>query len=386
MISSAVDTHQKHAKLSRPSYGEWGRKELAIVGTTCEDCKALAKAIIQQLPQYKVAYVDADHKNAADATPKNSVIQDGAFIEFTDKISYTQYNAATQLNAFQKRALFTDCDLILVNGNHFTASAQIVVVDDRKPLEKKLDKLTDVKMILVRDSPADVPSFLMRHIPDIDALPCLSFDDKDSISKSIKQYLQHQTPAINGLVLSGGQSTRMGKDKGSIFYHNKSQRDYVFDLLQTQCSDVFISCNAQQARLHTHTQKIEDTFLNLGPIGGILSAFQQAPNAAWLTVACDLPFLNEHTIKHLITHRNPSKMATAFWDVEDKFPEPLVTIWEPKAYPVLLHFLAQGYSCPRKALINNDVEMLQAPDASAFTNVNTKEEYQEALVLLQKKD
>ncbi|HEX3384733.1 MAG TPA: hypothetical protein VHS53_06085, partial [Mucilaginibacter sp.] len=76
----------------------------------------------------------------------------------------------------------------------------------------------------------------------------------------------------------------------------------------------------------------------------------------------------------LIEKRKVSAIATAFNSPENAFPEPLITIWEPKSYPVLLSFLSQGYSCPRKALINSDVCLLQAPDPVALTNVNTPEE------------
>jgi molybdopterin-guanine dinucleotide biosynthesis protein A len=45
----------------------------------------------------------------------------------------------------------------------------------------------------------------------------------------------------------------------------------------------------------------------------------------------------------------------------------------------LLQFLAQGYSCPRKVLINADIHLLHAPDASEFENVNFPDQYQQAL-------
>ena len=379
-----MNKHQKHTKLARAPYGEWARNELAIVGTTCGDIEALANAVIRGLPQYKIAFADADHTHKDSITTNHAINNADAFITYTNKASHTQLSINSQLNAFQKKALLNDCDLVLVNGNHFTAARQIVVIDERKPLEKKLDKLTDIQMILVKDSSAEIPSYLVQQVSNSNQVAHFVFDDAEAIIQHVKKYLAEQIPALNGLVLSGGQSTRMGRDKGDIEYHSKSQREYVSDLLSSYCSEVFISCNREQSKLITNTPKIEDAFLNQGPLGGILSAFQQAPNAAWLTVACDLPFLNEATIEHLIQRRNPSKMATAFRDAEGKFPEPLVTIWEPKAYPVLLQFLAQGYSCPRKALINSDVEILHAPDTFVFKNVNTKKEYNKVLSMLQK--
>jgi molybdenum cofactor guanylyltransferase len=66
-------------------------------------------------------------------------------------------------------------------------------------------------------------------------------------------------------------------------------------------------------------------------------------------------------------------------DSDSRFPEPLITIWEPRAYPLLLQFLSQGYSCPRKVLINSDVELLQVPDVQAIQNVNYPEQRDAAM-------
>ena len=69
----------------------------------------------------------------------------------------------------------------------------------------------------------------------------------------------------------------------------------------------------------------------------------------------------------------------------DGLPEPLITIWEPKAYPILLSFLSQGYTCPRKALRNNDVHIIKAENADALINVNTLEELEKVKNILLEK-
>jgi molybdopterin-guanine dinucleotide biosynthesis protein A len=127
---------------------------------------------------------------------------------------------------------------------------------------------------------------------------------------------------------------------------------------------------------------LEDRFLNLGPKGGILTALQFNPNAAWLAVACDLPFLRPETLQYLVQHRDPTKMATAFYDSDGQFPEPLLTIWEPRSYPAMLQFLSLGYSCPRKALINSEVKLLTVPDVRELRNVNDPATYEQSLAEL----
>ena len=198
------------------------------------------------------------------------------------------------------------------------------------------------------------------------------------------QTFQPVVTAVNGLVLCGGKSKRMGTDKGSIFYHDKSQREYVFELLLQLCNEVFVSVNEQQLESVQHLPHIQDTIVDKGPAGGILSAFERNPNVAWLVVACDLPYLNKETIAYLLHHRNPQKIATAFWNESGEFPEPLIAIWEPKSFLFLRKFVDDGLYCPRKFLMRNDVEMLTGPDASLFKNINTKDDYEATMKGLKK--
>lgn len=186
---------------------------------------------------------------------------------------------------------------------------------------------------------------------------------------------EHNTPALNGLVLAGGQSKRMGTDKGSMQWHGKEQRYYMADLLEEFCDQVFISCRADQVdEISSSYNTLTDTFLDLGPYGGILSALRSDREKAWLVVACDLPLIDEETLQFLIDSRNRDTIATTFESPHDGLPEPLITVWEPESYATLLHFLGEGYSCPRKVLINSEKTILQPQRPEALMNANTPED------------
>ena len=372
--------HQKHNKLARPDLGQFGRNELAILGTRCGNIRQLVWQIIKRLsPDYKTAYIDASHKSD-DSAQNETAISAGAEIDFLDNGSFIRTDYGSKLTSFELKAMFGGQDLMLINGNHFTARTQIVVVDTEKSLEKKLDRLTDVKLVLLKDEENEIPSYLHDHLDDLEHIPVLSFDDVEAITTFVKKYLVERIPPVKGLVLTGGQSVRMERDKSTLEYHGKTQREHVYNLLKNYCDEVFISCNHNQAReLNGKFPLIEDAFIGLGPMSGILSAFQSDPDAAWFTVACDLPYLSAETLDNLLKNRNTSKAATAFYDPKGEFPEPLITIWEPRSYPALLQFLSQGYTCPRKALINSDTELLHAPDVNELRNVNNPDEYEAAV-------
>jgi molybdopterin-guanine dinucleotide biosynthesis protein A len=371
-------SNPKHAALARPRIGAFGRFELAVLGTPCSGIKELAAALIGQLgAQMRIAYVDADHKG--EEGPETPFLRAGATLHYNDKISAKRFDYREDFNAYGLKPFFASQDLVLVNGNHFTARSQIVVADPAKPLERKLDKLTDVRLVLLPEGVTEVPGYLAASLGETGKVPVLRLHDTAAIAEFIRTQWQAQMPSLNGLVLAGGLSTRMARDKGLLNYHGQAQREYAAGLLTRHCREVYLSCRPDQVEPEGRFPYLPDTFTGLGPKGGILSAFRYNPDAAWLVVACDLPYLDEPTLHYLVTHRNPSKVATAFLDSDRRFPEPLVAIYEPRSYPVLLQMLGQGYSCPRKTLINADVVLLEPPDGRALTNVNEPAEYEKAM-------
>lgn len=375
--------HQKHAKLARPDYGYFHRKEWAILGTPCGNIQKLAHAIIDRLSDlYRVGYVDADHQ-ADDTLP--GAMDHGARMVYTDKIKYHQFSFQAKLDTYHYRWHFNDQDAVIVNGNHFQAKRQIVVIDPKKEdsLRRKLDRLTDVRLVLLADGVKEAFPWLKDELEGFNNIPQMKLADDAGIPLFIEKELNSSSPPLYGLVLAGGKSQRMGEDKGLINYHGIPQRDHLRELMSHYCQETFYSCRADQAE--ELTPSLVDTFEGLGPFGGILSAFRQKPDAAWLVAACDLPLLDDATFSQLVGYRNPSRLATAFNSPSTEFPEPLITIWEPRAYPVLLQFLAQGYSCPRKVLINADVELMDAETPQALLNVNTPEEKETALNIIKEK-
>jgi molybdopterin-guanine dinucleotide biosynthesis protein A len=177
---------------------------------------------------------------------------------------------------------------------------------------------------------------------------------------------------ISALILSGGQSSRMGEEKRLINYHGKTQEQYLFDLLSNYFSAVYVSINKNQT---TDLPYIPDLDLPIkSPMVGIVSAFNHNPNVAWLVVACDMPFVDEIAIEFLLKHRDSEKFATAFENLEEHFPEPLLTIYEPRIFPKLQEAIHQGKKSPMKVLQDLDIEFLQKFDNQWITNINTLEE------------
>lgn len=191
-------------------------------------------------------------------------------------------------------------------------------------------------------------------------------------------------PKLFGLVLAGGKSTRMGKDKGLIAYHGRPQRDHLYDLLDQVCEQAFVSVRGDQVGdLPEGFERIVDKDEFRGPYNGLLSAHRAHPGAAWLVLACDLPLLDLPSLKELVKARDPEVMATSFANVENPLPEPLCAIWEPRALEASIAYLQAGNgTCPRKFLINNEVKLVFPKNAHVLLNANSEEDYKEAMAKL----
>jgi molybdopterin-guanine dinucleotide biosynthesis protein A len=190
----------------------------------------------------------------------------------------------------------------------------------------------------------------------------------------------HAAP-VHGLVLAGGASSRMHRDKAALLYQGQSQLDRAFDLLSRHVDRVFVSVRLDQVGEPTraHRPLIVDSVEGGGPIAGIRSALADHPDTAWLVLACDLPFLSDATLERLLAARDTGALATAYSSAHDGLPEPLCAIWEPSAAAALAHYQERGGRCPRQFLRTHRVLLLEPQDARALDNINTPEEYRQAL-------
>jgi molybdenum cofactor guanylyltransferase len=192
------------------------------------------------------------------------------------------------------------------------------------------------------------------------------------------------TAPIYALVLSGGRSTRMRRDKAALSYHGQTQLEWAVSLLQPYAQRVFVSVRPDQTTdpVRARFDQIVDKHQDLGPIAGIIAAQEKYPGVAWLVVACDLPFIDHATLSTLIAARQTRRLATAYRSSHDVLPEPLCAIYEPASREPLLAYVATGKNCPRKFLIKSDVHLIDEPNPHALDNVNTPDEYSSAIATL----
>lgn len=352
--------HQKHPKIKRPQTGYYARVEFAFVGTTCERMDPLMEQLADQLSaQFRVARITGDHQAHS--------------AQHTYQVGEKQlFSSVGNWNDYDDRLIGTQYDLVLVNGNHYPAARQIVFIDPNKAgtLERRKEQLTDVAAIVMCPGADGVPGFLgLGERPIVQLSNAL-----EALLPLLQTTAQVAQPPLKALILAGGQSTRMGDNKAELVYRaGQTEAERLANYCAELGLKTYFSLRDFQETYYGKPV-IQDRFLGLGPMGAIASAFLSDPEAAWLVLACDLPLLEKNHLQALIDQRDSRQFATAVQGASQPFPEPLIAIYEPRAYSRLLQFLTLGYACPRKLLINSDTATLKFIDETPLTNANTPEE------------
>ena len=130
--------HTKHTSLTKPFTGKWGRNEFAFLGAPCGVIEQLMEELAIQLNStLKVGRVDASHKKVDADAPTTPF-----HVDYLDEISGIAIQNKPFESHFQRKKILNECQVTLVNGNHFHAQSQIVVLNKKKEdsLHRKLDR------------------------------------------------------------------------------------------------------------------------------------------------------------------------------------------------------------------------------------------------------
>ena len=182
---------------------------------------------------------------------------------------------------------------------------------------------------------------------------------------------------LYGLILTGGLSKRMGKDKALLDYHGQPFALYLYNLMQSYCEQVYLSARSDQW-VSTPLEAlpiITDRVPSVGPISGLLTAFQTYPDVNWLVIACDLMQVQARTIDYLLAHYQAETVATCYINSEQGFPEPLCAIYTPRAKTVFAEAYYSGIYCPVKILQNQPCTLVKPVNPYELMNINTSEDY-----------
>ena len=122
----------------------------------------------------------------------------------------------------------------------------------------------------------------------------------DAVERAEYDRAMHQLEAVSAVILAGGQSRRMGRDKALIEFRGRPILAHVIDTLRLLSDDIAVVSNRSDLYSPFGARIVPDYDPPCGPLGGIAAGLQAAQQELAVVVACDMPFLNVALLRWLI--------------------------------------------------------------------------------------
>ena len=157
------------------------------------------------------------------------------------------------------------------------------------------------------------------------------------------------------IILCGGQSRRMGRDKGSLIIKDKPMIKYILSTLNNEIDEVIIVLNDVEridkykkfidSKDYNYTLKFaEDKIKNKGPISGILTGLENISTDYAIVFPCDNPFVTKNTIQTLFNEIGENVQAVVpYHDEKNKLKtsEPLHSIYNKNIIPTIKDLISK---------------------------------------------
>jgi molybdenum cofactor guanylyltransferase len=194
--------------------------------------------------------------------------------------------------------------------------------------------------------------------------------------------------STTGIILAGGESSRMGSDKGLQNLCGKPLIQYSIEALSGLCTDIIIS-SSSSAYQEFGYQVVKDEFPGIGPMGGIYSALKQSKTDANLVLSCDLPFVSKELLSFILKSASGFQVAVPWQG--DRHYEPLCGFYSLSLLSQISAYIQKGnYKLPdlfEKISINRLIinDSMYFYTADLFFNVNSKHDLQTAENMMRRK-
>ena len=183
---------------------------------------------------------------------------------------------------------------------------------------------------------------------------------------------------VAGVILAGGKSSRMGRNKALLLYNGKPLIESIYNTMAELFTHVAVVTNTPEEYSFLPCPKIADIHPGKGSIAGIHAGLSWSPEERIFVVGCDMPFLEQELIRWLAAGLGSE---TALVPQTPGGFEPLHSFYSKEALP----FLDEALNSDRVRIIDL-LELMQAktipaaeiagisPDFRSFINLNTPED------------
>ncbi len=167
---------------------------------------------------------------------------------------------------------------------------------------------------------------------------------------------------VSGIILSGGKSTRMGKDKGLIKLNGKPMIQHVIDHIDPICDQILISANDKTYEDFGYPVYY-DEINDIGPAGGIISSLKHSSNKKNIVISCDLPFASTKFIRTLLELSGDYAITLP---MSRQHYQPLCAVYSKEVYPVFMEYISKGIYSLKSIIKEFRIRIIKQEDIEGF--------------------
>lgn len=186
------------------------------------------------------------------------------------------------------------------------------------------------------------------------------------------------------VIQAGGQSTRMGRDKGLVMFDGVRLVEYILNQVRGFGDDTILITNEPKGYVDLGLPIYEDVVRDKGALGGLYSAIDRSPQEWCLVLACDMPFVRLPLLQYMVGISGKYDAVVPKPGEPPQF-EPFRALYRKTCLSAIDDALNRG----RKRVISffdgvrcRIVEQAEIhpfdPDGHSFFNINTRDDLAEA--------
>ncbi|MDD4601240.1 putative molybdenum cofactor guanylyltransferase [bioreactor metagenome] len=184
--------------------------------------------------------------------------------------------------------------------------------------------------------------------------------------------------AVSGIILAGGRSLRMGRDKTLLLYKSETLIERAVKTLRSIVDEIIIASNHIEKYSIPGVLEVPDVYSGKGPLGGMHAGLSAAQYEYAFVISCDMPFYSEKVALHLLDRRNEYDAIVP--EICGRW-EPLCAVYSKKCVEPITNCLQADvkkvslFYQQIRVLKINESELRQYGDINKmFYNLNTPED------------
>lgn len=190
--------------------------------------------------------------------------------------------------------------------------------------------------------------------------------------------------ACTAIILAGGKSSRMNRDKKNLKINDSSLFDRVLSQAEKLFQNIIVSSSQNKETKSIRFSIVNDIYNNRGPLSGILSGLIGSENEKNFIIAADIPELSAELISEMYDFTDEYEIVIA--ESGENKVEPLFGFYNKSTIPVIRKNLSIGKNKILDIFENTTIKIVRMKNTDWYFNLNTEEDYKKYLSYLYKRD